>query len=70
MKFVEEGQLNVFLLIFHPILWFSKVCYRPQKKKPWKHDHRLESFDPNVKVILEEYFQMSSLHVFYAIFEQ
>ena len=49
---------------------FKDLLQASEKKKTWKHDHRLESFDPNVKVILEEYFQMSSLHVFYAIFEQ
>ena len=49
---------------------FKDFLQASEKKKTWKHDHRLESFDPNVKVILEEYFQMTSLHVFYAIFEQ
>lgn len=53
-----------------PNFMVFKDLLQASEKKTWKHDHRLESFDPNVKVILEEYFQMSSLHVFYAIFEQ
>ena len=59
-----------FFEYFTQFYGFQRFVTGLRKKKTWKHDHRLESFDPNVKFILEEYFQMSSLHVFYAIFEQ